>query len=182
MPYRARECVNECGSLRRHCQARELSSGAARPGGASRLREDAVSTTREQGPGFEIEYAEYPGYLRVLVSGPEDSPRISVAYWTAIGRACVARGVQNLLVIEDLPPYPQVGADDFEAVTSAMADAGLDKVRVAFVDAQEEVEANEYGMIVGAEKGLNIMMFSNESYAARWLRFGPDSVAPDRRG
>lgn len=135
-----------------------------------------MSTQQLQGKGFTIAIEERPGYLRAEVSGGEDSQAVSVAYWTLLGEECVRRGTSNLLVVEALEPYPNPEADVFEAVTDAMASAGFRGIRVAFVDTKEEVEANEYGMIIGAEKGLDIMMFSNESYCERWLRFGSGNV------
>lgn len=130
------------------------------------------------GPGFSIALDERPGFLHALVSGEEDTLAVSIAYWSAIGKVCQQRGARSILVIENLPPFDDPRPEVFEAVTDAMANAGLRGVRVAFVDAREEVQANEYGMLIGAEKGLSIMMFSNESYAERWLRFG----SPSERG
>jgi hypothetical protein len=131
-----------------------------------------VSTQRLEGPGFTIDLEERAGFLRALVLGNEDTLAVSTAYWARLGAECQRRGARALLVLEDLPPWPDAGPEIFEAVTDAMAAAGFRDIRCAFVDLHEEVEANEYGMIVGADKGLTIMMFSNESYAERWLRFG----------
>jgi hypothetical protein len=131
-----------------------------------------VSTQRLEGPGFTIDIEERAGFLRALVRGNEDTLAVSTAYWARLGAECQRRGASAVLVLEDLPPWPDAGPEIFEAVTDAMAAAGFRDIRCAFVDLHEEVEANEYGMIVGADKGLTIMMFSNESYAERWLRFG----------
>lgn len=141
-----------------------------------------MKSQRLEGPGFTIELEERPGYLRALVSGKEDSVSISTAYWALLGAECRHRGVHALLVVEDLPAWPNVGPDVFEAVTDAMVASGFLEIRCAFVDMREEVEANEYGMIVGAEKGLTSLIFSNESYAERWLRYGPSSHSASRSG
>ncbi|MBI2399310.1 MAG: hypothetical protein HYV17_16110 [Xanthomonadales bacterium] len=124
------------------------------------------------GPGFEIELGERQGYLRAHVRGGADSVEVSVAYWAALGAECRRRGVSCVLVIEELEPFGDPGPDVFETVTDAMVGAGFRDIRLAFVDAREEVEANEMGMIVGADKGLAMMMFSSESIADHWLRFG----------
>lgn len=141
--------------------------------------EEVVSIERLDGTGFSIELEDRAGYLRVLVRGDVDTQAVSVAYWTMIGVECSRRGTTAVLVVEDLPAWPNVPAEVFEAVTDAAVAAGLREVRCAFVDQHEEVEANEYGMMIGTEKGLTIMMFSNESYAEHWLRFG--SPKSDKR-
>ena len=131
-----------------------------------------MSIQRLEGPGYTIELEERAGFLRAFVRGTEDTLAVSVAYWTQLGAECARRGTTAILVLEDLPPWPDAAPEIFETVTDAMVAAGFRDIRCAFVDLKEEVEANEYGMIVGADKGLTIMMFSNESYAERWLRFG----------
>lgn len=131
-----------------------------------------METQRVEGPGFTIELEVRPGFLRALVRGSEDTLAVSTAYWTRIGAECRRRGASAVLVVEDLPPWPDAGPGVFDAVTDAMAAAGFRDIRCAFVDLHEEVEANEFGMMIGADKGLTSMIFSNESYAERWLRFG----------
>lgn len=142
--------------------------------------EYAMSTQRLEGPGYTIDLEERADYLRAFVRGSDDSLALSVAYWMHLGAECIRRGTTAILVLEDLPPFPDPAPEIFEAVTDAMVVAGFCGIRCAFVDLKEEVEANEYGMIVGADKGLTIMMFSNESYADRWLRFGSPHPAPRR--
>lgn len=140
-----------------------------------------MTPQRLEGPGFTIELEERAGYLRAVVRGAEDTLAVSTSYWHRLGSECRRRGANAILVLEDLPPWPDAEPEVFEAVTDAMAAAGFRDIRCAFVDLNEEVEANEYGMIVGADKGLTIMMFSNESYAERWLRFGsphPTAIRP----
>ena len=140
-----------------------------------------MTPQRLEGPGFTIELEERPGFLRALVRGAQDTVAVSTAYWNRLGEESRRRGASAILVLEDLPPWPDADPEVFEAVTDAMVAAGFRDIRCAFVDLHEEVEANEYGMIVGADKGLTIMMFSNESYAERWLRFGsphPPAIRP----
>jgi len=128
-----------------------------------------------EGPGFTIELDRRPDHVRAVVRGSADSREVSVAYWHVLGEACRRHHSSAAMVLEDLPPFEAPDANDFEAVTDAMAAAGFTTIRCAFVDLREETEANEMGMLIGAEKGLECMIFSNESYAAHWLRFGSRS-------
>ena len=123
------------------------------------------------GEGFTIELTECTGYLRAFVDGGADSLAISMDYWTVLGRECARRGMTNLLVVEDLDPF-DADADALDQVCDCMVRAGLDRVRVAFVDVQEIGDVNESGMMVGFDKGLTLMLFSTVSLADRWLRFG----------
>ncbi len=123
------------------------------------------------GDGYTIELTDSNGYLRAFVDGGADSLAISMDYWTVLGRECTRRGVTNLLVVEDLDPF-DADASALDQVCDCMVQAGLDRVRVAFVDVQEVGDVNESGMMVGFDKGLTLMLFSTVSLADRWLRFG----------
>lgn len=132
--------------------------------------------TKIRGEGFEIDLDDRDGYLRALVAGGSDSLAISLAYWTALGQACAQHQATNLLVVEDLDPF-DAGPEALELVCDAMVRAGLDRVRVAFVDVQEVGHVNESGMMIGFDKGLTLMLFSTESLADLWLRFGSDRAS-----
>lgn len=127
--------------------------------------------TKIHGQGFEIDVDERDAYLRAFVAGGSDSLAISLAYWTALGQECARRKATNLLVVEDLDPF-DAGPEALELVCDAMVRGGLGQVRVAFVDVQEVGDVNESGMMVGFDKGLTLMLFSTESLADLWLRFG----------
>lgn len=130
--------------------------------------------TKIHGDGFDIDVDDRGGYLRAFVAGGSDSLAISLAYWTALGQECAQCKATNLLVVEDLDPF-DAGPEALELVCDTMVLAGLDRVRVAFVDVQEIGHVNESGMMVGFDKGLTLMLFSTESLADRWLRFGSNS-------
>lgn len=128
------------------------------------------------GEGFALDLDDRDGYLRAFVAGGSDSLAISLAYWTALGQECARRKAANLLVVEDLDPF-DAGPEALELVCDTMVLVGLDRVRVAFVDVQEIGDVNESGMMVGFDKGLTLMLFSTESLADRWLRFGSKNSA-----
>lgn len=123
-----------------------------------------------QEPGFRMEVEEQPGYLKARVSDGQDSPALSLAYWTLLGKECRNRGVRKMLVIEDLVPCEVTDAE-FEALFEDMVAMGFQNVTVAFVPLRASLQTNERGSLLGVEFGLDLMVFSDESYAVRWLRF-----------
>lgn len=121
-------------------------------------------------PGFLLEIEEQPAYLRAKVSEGQDSPAVSLAYWTLLGNECRRRSVRKMLVVEDLEPCEVTDAE-FEALFEDMVGMGFQSVTVAFVPLRASLQTNERGSLLGVEYDLNLMVFSDESYAIRWLRF-----------
>lgn len=121
-------------------------------------------------PGFLLEIEPQPGYLRAKVSEGQDSPAVSLAYWTLLGDECRRSGARKMLVIEDLEPCEVTDAE-FEALFEEMVGMGFRNVTVAFVPLRASLQTNERGSLLGVEFGLDLMVFSDESYAVRWLRF-----------
>lgn len=120
--------------------------------------------------GFLLEVEMQPGYLRAKVSEGQDSPALSLAYWTLLANECRRLGARKLLVVEDLVPCEVTDAE-FEALFADMVDMGFRNVTVAFVPLRASLQTNERGSLLGVEFGLDLMVFSDESYAVRWLRF-----------
>ena len=131
-----------------------------------------MAKERVLGEGFEIEVDVLPDHLRFRVTGGADSLALSLAYWTAIWRVVERTGIDNLLVLEELEPFPDPDAGVFEAVVGNLVRLGFRRTRIAFVDLKEETQANEFGLLLSNEQGIPMMMFSNQQYAERWLRFG----------
>ncbi len=134
-----------------------------------------MSSERVLGEGFELEVGLFADHLRIRVFGGADSLALSLAYWTAIWGVVERTGVTNLLVLEDLEPFPEPDLSVFKTVVARLVQLGFCSTRIAFVDLNEETEANEHGMLLSNEQGISMMMFSNEQFAERWLRFGADA-------
>lgn len=124
-------------------------------------------------PGYRLDLTEARDFLRARVYGGADTAAHSLDYWRVLGEILAERGMSQVLVIEELDPFPEDDRPEvFEQVVDCMAASGFGHVRVAFVDTREEVEANELALLLGVERGLTIMMFSTESAAIQWLRYG----------
>jgi len=144
-------------------------------------KEKMMSRERVLGEGFELEVDVFTDHLRFRVFGGADSLALSLAYWTAIWALVERTGITNLLVLEDLEPFPDAEPSVFEAAVAHLVKLGFCRTRIAFVDLKEETQANEYGLLLSNEQGIAMMMFSNEQYAERWLRFGADAPLPSSR-
>lgn len=105
------------------------------------------------------------------MDGPHDSFEISLGYWTEVARACHARQVERLLVVENIAEPGQ--PIDLERLIDAIVALGFRDIRVAFVDLVEShLKAMEYGEILARERGIVGRVFGREDDAERWLRHG----------
>ena len=130
-----------------------------------------VSNTRiATGPGFRICFDDEPGYLRAYVFDGTDSKDVSIAMWRMIAAECNAVQATRLLVLEDL--LSTVDVPDIEAVIDSLVEAGLDKVRMAFVELRDDIQGSEFAEIMCHERGLTLRILSNETEARRWLVYG----------
>jgi hypothetical protein len=121
---------------------------------------------------FTLHFEQRSRYLYALVSGPEDSFEITLAYWTAIAAECGRRGVRRVLVVDALAGEPATPAE-LELRIRSLQGIGLEEVHVAFV---EPVDAHlaqmEHAEILAREQGFRIRVFSSITAAELWLRHG----------
>ncbi|MDQ3039241.1 MAG: hypothetical protein M3Q51_03790 [Pseudomonadota bacterium] len=130
-----------------------------------------MSNTRiTAGPGFRICFDDEPNYLRGYVFDGTDSQAVSIAMWNLLAAECHATQADRLLVLEDL--VSTVDVAEIEMVIDAMFAAGLDKVRIAFVELREDIQGSELGESMCLERGIVTRIFSNEPEARRWLVYG----------
>ncbi|RZA18561.1 MAG: hypothetical protein EOP93_10930, partial [Lysobacteraceae bacterium] len=118
------------------------------------------------GPGFRICFDDEPDYLRAYVFDGTDSLAVSVAMWGMLAAECRKQGADRLLVLEDL--LSTVEGAEIDGVVDAMERAGLERVRIAFVELRDDIEGNELGEIMCRERGMTIRTFTQEPQARRW--------------
>lgn len=130
-----------------------------------------MSNTRVvAGPGFRICFDDEPDYLRAYVFDGEDSQEVSIAMWRMLAAECEARQATRLLVLEDL--LSTVDVPEIEGVIDAMEQAGIGKVRLAFVELRDDIQGSELGESMCLERGMVLRIFSQEAQARRWLIYG----------
>lgn len=118
-------------------------------------------------PGYTLHFEDRPGYLYARVEGPHDTLAISLAYWREIAAEVARRGATRVLVAEEL----QQKADPVDAVQviAALPGLGLDRVRIAYVDAHEDVDLLLQEQAEAQLVGLDGRVFGSTASAERWL-------------
>ena len=107
-------------------------------------------------------------YLYAYVTGQHDSFAISFAYWSEIAKKLAELGLDRVLVIEDIAEQsPMV---DVYEISSQLIDIGFRGITIAFVDRYaSHQELNDFGVLVGSNRGLMGQAFGDESEALQWL-------------
>lgn len=129
-----------------------------------------ISPRIVDGPGFRIRYTSERGYLRAHVFDGADSQAVSIAMWRMLADECRAVGADRLLILEELKETVETA--EIAPIIDAMEQAGLARVRTAFVELLDDIEGSEYGEILCRERGIVIRTFSGEDAARRWLLYG----------
>ena len=127
---------------------------------------------------YSLTFDHHPGYLSVLVEGPEDTLSISLAYWAEIAAHCRRHAVSRLLVLEKLATRST--SEDASVLIAELPRMGLGDIRIAFVDTEESVDLMVHFELEGRKAGLVGHVFGNEAAAVEWLLADTDSEAAVR--
>ena len=126
-----------------------------------------VSTT-ETGKHYTLNFEDRGRYLFASVKGEKASLDIVTAYWKEIAQAALSAGQKRVLVIEDVGETISI-AEVHQLVTS-LAELPVKDIRVAFVDLHaEHASLNDFGILVGENRGIDIKGFDTEEAAESWL-------------
>jgi len=117
---------------------------------------------------YDLKFETRQGYLYAYVAGEHDNYDICVAYWAEISKKLAEIRVDRLMIVEDIVEESQI-ADVYE-LASQLADMGFRGIRIAFVDRySSHLELNEFGVLVGSNRGVIGHAFSDEAAAEKWL-------------
>lgn len=107
-------------------------------------------------------------YLYAYVAGEHDTFEICFAYWSEIAQKLAEVDLDRVLIVEDIAEEsPMV---DVYELASRLVDIGFRGVTVAFVDRYaSHQELNDFGVLVGSNRGLIGQAFSDEAEAEKWL-------------
>ena len=131
----------------------------------------------DSAPSFRLRFEKRPGYLYAHVSGPEDSPAISLAYWKAVAAECRKRRAPAVLLRDNLEGAAAT-PEEIAQQMPHLRGLGLEGLRIAFVeDTSAYLPLMEVGESIAREHGFTVRVFGREDEAVRWLRYGsPDDA------
>lgn len=117
---------------------------------------------------YDLKLDDRGRYLYALIKGHRASLEIAMGYWSEIAQAALSSGLKRLLVIEDIPEMISI-AEVHQLVTS-LADVPIRDIRIAFVDLYaEHASLNNFGILVGENRGFTLKSFDTEEAAEEWL-------------
>lgn len=128
------------------------------------------------GSGYRLEFEFQPPLLTARVSEGNQRSQLAVIreYWERIAAEVRASGAGTLLMIDAMPGDVLEDADLVQ-LFEATAGLGLEAVRIGYVKLRlDQIPRIEYAELMALERGYTIRMFSNESDARLWLRYGGD--------
>lgn len=117
---------------------------------------------------YRINFTRRENFLHAYVEGEEDSVEISRQYWNEVLDECRRRGLDKVLIEENITG--NVTAGEMYEFAKELPNLVTDKMVVAFVDrrtAHEEI--NRFGELVANNRGLKSRVFNTVEDAAAWL-------------
>lgn len=117
---------------------------------------------------YALIFEERPDYLFVHIKGDRGTLAIARAYWSEIVQRTLDSGIKKVLVIEDIPEAISIA--EVHQLVSDFADLPIKDIRVAFIDRfTQHKSLNDFGVLVGANRGLTVKSFDEEPEALAWL-------------
>lgn len=126
-----------------------------------------------EGNGYRLVFEYRAPLLVVHLQGDADTTLERTRdYWQRIAARVAACGAAQLLVLDALPGEVMSDADLLRFF-DGVAGLGLEAVRIAYVEGRtDQVPRIEYVELLALERGYQVRVFSNESDARLWLRYG----------
>jgi hypothetical protein len=127
------------------------------------------------GTGYRLELEFQPPLLCVQIYGDADSSLpVTREYWLRMAQRRRALGATQLLLL-DAKESDVMSQEDLEQFFVAIEGQGLEQARIAYVEGRvDQMPRIQEAELMALERGYRIRMFSNESDARLWLRYGTD--------
>lgn len=117
---------------------------------------------------YTLTFEQREGFLAAYIYAAKDTLAISQAYWGEIVEKVITGKHHRLLVVEDIPDAISIA--EAHQLVSDFAELPMIDVKIAFVDKHpDQKNLNEFAILVGANRGMTIQAFEDESEAEAWL-------------
>ena len=118
---------------------------------------------------YEMTLTEKPGYLHAVVTGKNTLENVT-GYMKELHEACVARGINRVLIEERLTGRRLETWDVYEVAAQGSArGVGLFQA-LAYVDVHASGELMKFAETVAYNRGIPIRLFATVEEAETWIR------------
>ena len=117
---------------------------------------------------YSLEFEDRGRYLFARIKGERGTLEIALSYWTNIARHLMKSGHKNILVIEDIPEMISIA--EVHQLVTGLSELPIKDVTLAFVDMYAEHSSlNNFGILVGENRGFSMAAFDTEEDAENWI-------------
>lgn len=117
---------------------------------------------------YQLSFEERISYLYAYVRGENASLEIARDYWNRIAKRALSLKVKKVLVVEDISEA--ITISEVHQLVTELSELPVKDIFVAFVDQfAQHKSINEFGMLVGGNRGLEVKGFESTDDAEKWL-------------
>lgn len=117
---------------------------------------------------YQLSFEERISYLYAYVRGEQASLEIARDYWNRIAKRALSLKVKKVLVVEDISEA--ITISEVHQLVTELSELPVKDIFVAFVDQfAQHKSINEFGMLVGGNRGLEVKGFESTDDAEKWL-------------
>ena len=125
-------------------------------------------STTEVKKHYSLTFEDRGRYLFAQIKAERATLDIATSYWTEIAEHLMKVGHKKILVIEDIPEMISIA--EVHQLVTGLSDLPVKDVTLAFVDLYAEHSSlNDFGILVGENRGFSMRAFDTEEEAENWL-------------
>jgi hypothetical protein len=117
---------------------------------------------------YRIEFEDRSSYLFAHIIGERGTLSIARQYWLDIIEVVMKSAFRKVLVVEDIPEAIEIS--EVHQLVTELSQLPVRDIQLAFVDLYDQHKSlNEFGILVGENRGLLLRQFDSEAQAETWL-------------
>jgi len=118
---------------------------------------------------YIVTFEDRPGYLYAHIKGEKKDLSVARMYWTQIAEKALSANHERVMVVEDFAETISIA--EVHQLVSELSELPIHDIRVAFVDPHVQHKSlNEFGILVGENRGLTLQSFDTPDQAEDWLK------------